>query len=192
MACPDRAPLVYTSPTEARQHRLIMSLFLFALAAPALAEMPVVPCAGMQVEFPPVNAEPSIRIYKENDVAAWKPAACTGWPAEKFEFIGTAAASFRHIGGSMELTRRYAAISEYAAMRYFSPRRQAWRELSFEAFALQDANPANKRGDFAAAEFVPGSVRYFWQRGATEARPPSRALWIWLTVSRCWNARRIA
>jgi hypothetical protein len=72
----------------------------------------------------------------------------------------------------MELARRYGAISEYARMRYFSPRRQAWRELSFEAFALRDANRANKRGDFTAEEFVPGTPRYFWQRGATEAPPP--------------------
>jgi hypothetical protein len=44
--------------------------------------------------------------------------------------------------------------------------------LSFEASALRDAKPANKRGDFTAAEFVPGTARYFWQRGATEAPAP--------------------
>lgn len=57
-------------------------------------------------------------------------------------------------------------------MRYFSPRRQAFRELSFEASALQDSNPVSKRNDFTAAELVPGTPRYFWQRGATEAPPP--------------------
>jgi len=152
--------------------QLTTALLLFGLAAPALAETPVVPCAGPRIEFPPVGAEPIIRIFKETDVTGWEPPACTRWPAEKFEFIGTAAVSFRHKGDAMELARRYGAISEYAAMRYFSPSRQAWRELSFEAFALRDANPANKRGDFTAAEFVPGTPRYFWQRGATEAPPP--------------------
>jgi hypothetical protein len=152
--------------------QLSTALLLFGIAAPALAETPVVPCAGQRIEFPAVGAEPVIRIFKETDVAGWKPPACTGWPAEKFEFIGTAAASFRHNGDAMELARRYAAISEYAAMRYFSPRRRAWRELSFEAFALRDANPASKRRDFTPAEFVPGTPRYFWQRGATEAPPP--------------------
>ena len=152
--------------------RLTTALLLFGLAVPAPAETPVVPCAGPRIEFPPVGAEPIIRIFKNTDVAGWKPPPCTGWPAEKFEFIGTAAASFRHNGDTVVLARRYGAISEYAAMRYFSPRRQAWRELSFEAFALRDANPANKRGDFTAAELVPGTPRYFWQRGATEAPPP--------------------
>jgi len=152
--------------------RLTTALLLFRLAAPALAETPVVPCAGLRIAFPSVGAEPAIRIFKETDVAGWKPPACTGWPSEKFEFIGTAAASFRHTGDATELARRYGAISEYAAMRYFSPSRQAWRELSFEAFALWDANRANKRGDFSAAELVPGTARYFWQRGATEAPPP--------------------
>jgi hypothetical protein len=106
------------------------------------------------------------------DVVGWKPPACTRWPEQKFEFIGTTAASFRHNGDAIELGRRYGAISEYAAMRYFSPRRQAWRELSFEAFALRDPNPSSKRGDFTAAELAPGTSRYFWQRGATEAPPP--------------------
>jgi len=152
--------------------RLTTALLLFRLAAPALAEAPVLPCTGAQIAFPSVGAEPTIRIFKETDLADWKPPACTGWPSDKFEFVGTAAASFRYNGDAIELARRYAAISEYAAMRYFSPSRRAWRELSFEAFALWDANPANKRGDFTAAEFVPGTARYFWQRGATEAPPP--------------------
>ena len=152
--------------------RLATALLLFGLAAPAPAETPLLPCAGQRIGFPPVDAEPTIRIFKETDLAGWTPPACTGWPAEKFEFVGTAAASFRHNGDAIELARRYGAISEYAAMRYFSPSRQAWRELSFEAFALKDANPANKRGDFTAAEFVPGIAHYFWQRGATEAPRP--------------------
>lgn len=152
--------------------RLTTALLLFGLASPALAEAPVVPCAGPRIEFPPVGAEPITRIFKDSDLVGWMPPACTGWPAEKFEFIGTAAASFRHNGDTTELARRYGAISEYVAMRYFSPRRQAWRELSFEAFALRDANRADKRDDFTAAEFVPGTPRYFWQRGATEAPPP--------------------
>ena len=147
-------------------------LLLFGFCASALAETPIVPCAGQRIEFPPAGAEPTVRIFNESSVASWKPPACTGWPGEKFEFIGTAAASFRHGGGTTELARRYGAISEYAAMRYFSPRRQAWRELSFEAFALRDANPASRRADFTAAEFVPGTPRHFWQRGATEAPPP--------------------
>ena len=152
--------------------RLATALLLFGLAAPAPAETPLLPCAGQRIGFPPVDAEPTIRIFKETDLAGWTPPACTGWPAEKFEFVGTAAASFRHNGDAIELARRYGAISEYAAMRYFSPSRQAWRKLSFEAFALKDANPANKRGDFTAAEFVPGIAHYFWQRGATEAPRP--------------------
>ena len=152
--------------------RLATALLLFGLAAPAPAETPLLPCAGQRIGFPPVDAEPTIRIFKETDLAGWKPPACTGWPAEKFEFVGTAAASFRHNGDAIELARRYGAISEYAAMRYFSPSRQAWRELSFEAFALKDANRSNKRGDFTAAEFVPGIAHYFWQRGATEAPRP--------------------
>ena len=153
--------------------RLAAALLFFWLAAPALAETPVVPCAGPRIEFPPVGAEPITRIFKDSDLVGWKPPACTGWPAEKFEFIGTAAASFRHNGDTTELARRYGAISEYVGMRYFSPRRQAWRELSFEAFALRDANRADKRDDFTAAGFVPGSPRYFRQRGATAATPPS-------------------
>ena len=152
--------------------RLTAALLLFGFATPGLTETPVVPCGGQRIEFPAVGAEPVIRIFKEPDIADWEPPACTGWPAGKFEFIGTAAASFRHDGDTAELARRYGAISEYAAMRYFSPRRQAWRELSFEAFALRDANRAHRRGDFTAAELVPGTPRYFWQRGATEAPPP--------------------
>jgi hypothetical protein len=152
--------------------RLMTALLLFQLAARALAETPVVPCAGQRIEFPSVGAEIAIRVFKEADVAGWKPPACTRWPSEKFEFIGTAAASFHHKGDATELARRFGAISEYAAMRYFSPSRQAWRELSFEASALRDANRANRRGDFTAAELVPGTARYFWQRGATEAPRP--------------------
>jgi hypothetical protein len=161
-----------TQSEYANVARLITVLLLFRLAAPALAETPVVPCAGARIAFPPVSAEPTVRIFKETDLAGWRPPACTGWPAEKFEFIGTAAASFRHNGDATELARRYGAISEYTAMRYFSPSRGAWRELSFEAFALRDANRVNKRGDFTPAEFLPGTVRYFWQRAATEAPAP--------------------
>lgn len=152
--------------------RLITALLLFGLAIPARTETPVVPCPGLRMEFPPVGAEPTIRIFKAADLAGWKPPACTKWAAEKFEFIGTAAASFRHTGDAIELARRYGAISEYAAMRYFSPSRQAWRELSFGASALRDPNPANKRDDFTVSEFVPGIAHYFWQRSATEAPAP--------------------
>lgn len=152
--------------------QLIVALLFLVLSASAFADSPVIPCAGQRIEFPPVGAEPAIRIFDEADVSDWKPPSCTGWPTEKFEFIGTAAASFRHSGDTMELSRRYATISEYARMRYFSPRRQAWRELIFQAFALRDANPANKRDNFSVAEFVPGTPLYFWQLGATEAPPP--------------------
>lgn len=152
--------------------RLVAALLLLRLYAPALAEMPVVPCGSAPIGFPGVDVEPSTRIFKEADLTGWKPPACTGWPAGPFEFIGTIASSFRFEGDTTELVRRYGAISEYAAMRYFSPRRQAWRKLSFDAFALRDANPLNKRGDFAVAELVPGAAHYFWQRGGTEAPPP--------------------
>src|SRR2546421_7200441 len=172
--------------------RLTTALLLFGLAAHAPAETPVVPCAGPRIEFPAVGAEPTIRVFKETDLAGWKPPACTGWPTEKFEFIGTTAASFRHTGDAIELARRYGAISEYAAMRYFSPRRQAWRELSFEAFALRDANAANKRGDFTAAEFIPGPHVISGNAAQPRHRRPFRAASNWSTVSIYWNARRIA
>lgn len=151
---------------------LTAGLLFFTLVPPALAEMPVLPCAGQRVEFPVVGTPALIRVYKEADIADWKPPACTGWAAEKFEFIGTLAANFRHSGDTTELLQRYAAISDYAAMRYFSPRRQAYRALAFSASALQDASPLSKRGDFSAAELMSGTPHYFWQRGATEAPPP--------------------
>lgn len=152
--------------------RLAAGLMLFPFATAALADLPAVPCAGAQVAFPPVAAEPVIRIFKKPALANWTPPSCTGWPSGPFEFVGTAAASFRHDGDALELVRRYGAISGYAAMRYFSPRRQAWRELFFDAFALRDVNPTSRRGDFSIAELSPGVVRYFWQRGANEAPPP--------------------
>jgi hypothetical protein len=172
IALPPLVIAVRAIPKRSKRRNVVQlttALLLSGLAAHALAETPVLPCDGTRIEFPPVDAEPIIRIFKQADVAGWKPPACTGWPAKNFEFIGVAAASFRYNGDETELARRYGAISEYAAMRYFSPRRQTWRELSFEAFALRDAKPANKRGVTSRSRGA-GSGQRFQEDGGGESR----------------------
>lgn len=136
------------------------------------ADAPAVPCAGGQPAFPPLDAEPIVAVVHGGELGVWTPPACTAWPAGKFDLLGTTTARFRFAGDAAGLLPRFAEVSHYPAIRYWSPSRDQRWPLAFEAFALTDADAGHARADFTAAELRPGTPLYFWWRMATERRIP--------------------
>ncbi len=132
-------------------------------ATQAAVTIPV-PCAGPAVTYPPVDEAPAINVHYYDALGPqWAPAACAGWRTAKVAFLITTAGKFHHAGGVEEIAARLGAISSYHDILYWSHRRQEWRPLMPEAFALAGPDPEKKRDDFTAAEMLGGDPHYFWQ-----------------------------
>ena len=150
----------------------LVALICLTGAVARAADAPIVPCVGAKPTFPPLGAEPMVRIVHGDELGVWAPPLCTGWPAGKVDLLGVTTARFRHAGDINGLVHQFGDVSMYTTMRYWSPSRMKWWPLSFEAFALNDNNRGHRRADFTIDEFMPGKPLYFWQRAATEVRIP--------------------
>ncbi len=151
------------------------ALLAFGLAlAPlgAQAEGPVVPCPGATAEPAPsaVGAPPAIAIWYGGDLSGWQPGACIGWEAAPaYNVLVAAAGRFPEAGGTDAILGRFAPVSHYPGISYWSVMHTAWRPLITEAYALSTANPKSKRADFTVAELVPGNELFFFQNEETPA-----------------------
>jgi hypothetical protein len=141
------------------------------LATAARAAGPQLPCdASTSYSYPSPGTAPRIETWHENELGQnnWQPPSCTGWPAaSRSKLIVTLTGSF-HFDGTMEgLLTKIGAISTLKEVLYWSAEDKKWGHLSTDASALTDANAQDRRGDFAASDFVKDADLYYWENGAS-------------------------
>jgi hypothetical protein len=154
---------------------------LVALPARANDEGPRLPCGAAPL---PAYAEPgqppAVQAWRGRMARDWQPPACTGWTGAGFDILVSVAGSFRHEGEIDDLLARIGAISAKNQVRYWSTTEKEWKPLVTEAFALSGPDPAQRRADFAAAQFVKGQTLHYAQsdnRSSGKTVYRERVLW---------------
>lgn len=137
------------------------------LATAVHAAGPQLPCdASTPYMYPSPGTPPTIEIWHGSELAHgnWQPPSCTGWPAGSYsKLIVTVTGSF-HFGGTMDgLLTKIGAISSLKDVLYWSAEDKKWAYLSSDASALTDANPKDRRSDFAASDFEKDTNLYYWE-----------------------------
>lgn len=146
-------------------------MVFLALASGAIAQ-PRPPCAGEPVPaYPRLDEAPVVQVWTGSDLV-WKPPTCVGWDAGAYTLLVAAAGRFSYSGDAAGLLGRFARISEFGAIRYWSVTTGQWRRLILDAYALSEPDRALRRDDFTVDELTPGRTFYFWQ----EERSPAGAL----------------
>ena len=141
---------------------------LWVLAMPARAgddvAPPQLPCGAEP--YPPLaapGAPPNVRAWRGAAARDWQPPACTGWTRSGFDILVGVAGSFRHDGEIDALLARAGGYAAKKNIRYWSVTEKAWKPLVTEVWALNGADPAQRRADFTAAEVAKGRELYFAQ-----------------------------
>ena len=138
-----------------------MALILCAASA-AAADEPYPPChEAPDPAYAVTGAPPNLLVLTEEGFV-WDAPRCTGWGKGQYALLVAAAATFGHKGGVDGLIGKFAAISGFKTVRYWSTSHQAWRPLFRSAHALSTARQGARRGDFDLADLVPGPVKHFW------------------------------
>lgn len=130
------------------------------------ASLPQPPCAVRPPSpaYPAVDQLPNVSVWLEGDeLSAWSPPPCTGWGDKPASLLLGIAARFHHAGDADALVARWAAISAFRSIEYWSAKRQRWRNLFDEAYALSGPDPASRRADFDPTELQAGRELFLLQ-----------------------------
>jgi len=148
-------------------HALVLLVTLALLrSAPAWAgdEGPRLPCDGPPApSYAEPGAPPTVQAWRGKAAQEWQPPACSGWTAKGADMLVAVAGSFRHDGEIDDLLARIGGISTKSQVRYWSTTDKGWKPLVTEAFALSGPDPALRRADFTAAQFVKGQNLHYAQ-----------------------------
>ncbi len=144
---------------------LIVTLMLLGSApAHASGDGPSLPCEGPPAPaYTEPGAPPAVRAWRGKAAQEWQPPACSGLSSKGADILVAVAGSFKHDGEIDELLARLGAISAKTNVRYWSTTEKAWKPLVTDAFALSGPDPAQRRADFTAAQFVKGQSLHYAQ-----------------------------
>ena len=144
---------------------IFSSATLPARAVPTAQPYPEPPCGvDPQPPYPEAVATTVTQLLKGAEIAqGWIPAACTGWMPTGFKTVLVLAARFHHDGGTEELLSRFAAVSAWAAIRYWSVTDKAPRALLTNASALSGPETRLRRFDFMVEELRVGAELFLSQ-----------------------------
>jgi len=136
-----------------------------AYTAPIAEAHPRTPCdVDPEPGYPRDTPTPAVRIWRDAEIAeGWTPGTCTGWAPSRFQTVLAIAARFHHDGGVEELSSRFAAVSAWAAIRYWSVTDKAPRPLLTDAAALSGPRTSLRRSDFKVEEMEVGKDLYLSQ-----------------------------
>lgn len=127
--------------------------------------MPAPPCKGaVSPVLPSYGDPPNMRSWKGEDLAGWAPPACARWATAPLARLTAVAASFRFSGSADDLLGRFAAISSWRGIQYWSITDKSWETLITDSAAVGDEAGDNRRPDFTVAELKTGKDLYFVQR----------------------------
>lgn len=138
---------------------------LFSIAAPAV-DGPHLPC-GVSARLPdPLYSDPpTIRTWQGKELAqGWVPPACVHWPARQLAFLTVLAGRFSFNGSSDGLLERFARVSAWRGIPYWSATDQRWETLVTDASAVTLPDATQRRADFSVAELKDRKDLYFVQQ----------------------------
>jgi hypothetical protein len=152
-----------------------MALAAVRFGTPALAEvgpLPAPPCASDGTEVvPPFADPPAARVWHRHDLAGWKPPACFAWPPLAVNLVTAVSGQIKSEDGADELLGRFAAVSGWKGMRYWSASDRSWETFITDSVALADPSPQKRRPDFTPAELKSGADFYFLRSDASTSDP---------------------
>ena len=129
------------------------------------ADEPSPPCEGEPAPAYATQGEPpALRVWTR-DGYVWDAPRCTGWGKGEYALLVEVAGRFEYAGAETGLAEKFAQVSRWKRMRYWSVSAQGWRRLFPEAYALSGPARDRRRDDFAESDLAPGSVHHFWLEG---------------------------
>jgi hypothetical protein len=152
------SPIVYSAQML---HRALFSLVAAGCAALLQAQSgPKPPCGEDPVPgYPSPAASPSVKVWTQME---WPPPKCTGWGMMASATLVGSAGQFNLGGGSEELRRRIAVVSQMNGLLYWSTTHQKWQPLITESYGLT-ALEGGRRADFTAREIEAGRTLFLKQ-----------------------------
>jgi hypothetical protein len=137
---------------------LFSRMTIAAAALPVDSAPPNPPCSGAPRPAYPVAVSGSVaQVWKGDDIpAGWIPPACTGWTPSKFRTLVGLAGRFPHHGGVEKILSRFASVSAWKTIRYWSVTDHAPRALLTDAAALTGRGIERRRSDFDVEEMEAG------------------------------------
>lgn len=150
--------------------RLVVLLVALTPAA-VLAQSPLQgfmlspPCEGQpQPAFAQPGAPPAIATWNEADAntAPWRASPCLRWTGGPPRMI-TALAGTLQANSLDELLDRYAALSRYPSIRFWSTTHQAWEPFANSAGFVDGPEAHYSQPDLKAADFVTGRTFYYYE-----------------------------
>ena len=144
----------------------VLSLsILSANAQSGVATLPTPPCGtNPHPEYAEVDSPPVVRLWRGGEIdGGWVPPGCTGWKSPGFRDVLAVAGRFRHGGSSERLLLRFAAVSEWTTVRYWSVSETVWRPLITAATALSGPDTKLRRSDFDVGEIKAGADYFLSQ-----------------------------
>ena len=157
----------------------VLLLAVMALAArfgaPALADtgpLPAPPCATDGAEVvPPFADPPAARVWHRHDLAGWTPPACFAWPPLSANLVTAVSGQIKSEHGADELLGRFAAVSGWKGIRYWSASDRRWETFITDSVALADPSAQKRRPDFTPAELKSGADFYFLRSDDSTSDP---------------------
>jgi len=113
--------------------------------------------------LPSYGDPPNVRSWKGQDLTGWTPPTCARWATARFDRLTAVAGSFRFAGQADDLLGRFAAISRWRGIEYWSITDGSWETLITDSAAVADETGENRRADFTVAELKSGKPLYFVQ-----------------------------
>lgn len=155
-------------PWCAMKRILLAAVLVVPGAVSWAADVPVPPCAGpAQPTYAAVGAPPNVKVWYAEQLEGWKPPACSGWNLSSADAVAASAARFTHAGTADDLLKRFAKVSDYESIPYWSPNNQEWRQLIRHANALSGPDVRQEREDFTIAELAKGDPLFLSMGGST-------------------------
>jgi hypothetical protein len=145
---------------------------LLAVCSPAFADAPVPrpPCDGSPIpSYSAVGSDPSIAVWKANDLKDWKPPSCLAWSGASFSAVALAA-EFRFAGSMDALLARFGALGSYPSIKYWSTSRKQWQPLVTSAEVVAGTSGPSIKASFDASDFVVGKDNFYSETSQHSAR----------------------
>jgi hypothetical protein len=126
---------------------------------------PTPPCdAALSAPYPPFGNPPNVRAWNARDLPrAWNAPQCARWATQRFTLLTALSAKFDFGGDADQLLARFAAISAWRGMKYWSAGDGKFLTLITDSAAVDSSDGERRRRDFSVDEMKSGKDLYFIQ-----------------------------
>jgi hypothetical protein len=126
---------------------------------------PTPPCdAAISAPYPPFGNPPNVRAWNVRDLPkAWNALPCARWATQRFTLLTALSARFAFDGDADQLLARFADISAWRSMKYWSPGDGKFLTLITDSAAVDSPDGERRRRDFSLDEMKAGKDLYFLQ-----------------------------